>query len=218
MATSLEFYLTLHLRLQVRHWAIIDIDVNRIAAILLSRDPEGANVTPVSNEAIQALLDKQAIAEILMRYCRSMDRQDRELAESVYWPDATDDHILYCGDVPGFVAHAFRFMADVRTVHFVGNILIDFQSVFSAYSETYYIAYHDMPSENGRQDMTLWGRYLDHVEKRGNEWRIKARTLTLDAFTVAPGTAVWDKGMFAGIRTRGGAKPNDPLYRLHPQS
>jgi hypothetical protein len=190
--------------------------VNRKVSIVLLQKTRRAEVPQVSDEAIQALVDKQAIAEMLMRYCRSMDRQDRELAESVYWPDATDDHILYCGDVPGFLAHAFRFMVDVRTVHFVGNILIDFQSSFSAYSETYYIAYHDMPSENGRQDMTLWGRYLDRVEKRGNEWRIKARTLTLDAFTIASGTAVWDKGMFAGIRTRGGAKPNDPLYRLNP--
>jgi hypothetical protein len=178
----------------------------------------GAEKQSIDGSAVRALLDKQAIVEVLMRYCRSMDRQDMALAASVYWADATDDHVLYTGDVPGLLAHISKFLVDVRTVHFLGNILIEIDSEASAFSECYYIAYHDMPTESGRQDMTLWGRYLDHMEKRGEEWRIKARTLTIDAYTLAPGTAVWNKGIFAGIRTKGGVKPHDPLYRLHPQS
>ena len=74
-----------------------------------------------------------------------------------------------------------------------------------------------MPGEAGRQNLMLWGRYLDALEKRGGEWRISSRTLALDAYSMTPGTSDWAAGMFSDIRTRGGAKPNDPLYRLHPR-
>lgn len=168
-------------------------------------------------EAVQALLDKQAIKDQLMRYSRSMDRRDFDLARSVYWPDAADDHMLYQGDVAGFIEHAEKFLVDTPTMHFLGNMLVDLETATTAFSETYFLAYHDLPGEQGRQDLILWGRYLDAVEKRGGEWRISARTLALDGFSLTPGTSSWDRGMFANLRTRGGAKPDDPLYRLHPR-
>ena len=39
------------------------------------------------NAQIQALLDKQAITETLMRYARAIDRRDPELLRSIYWPE-----------------------------------------------------------------------------------------------------------------------------------
>jgi hypothetical protein len=51
------------------------------------RDPE-----------LQTLLDRQAIHDVLMRYSRGLDRHDRKVLESVYWPDAVDDHIRYPDD------------------------------------------------------------------------------------------------------------------------
>ena len=56
------------------------------------RDPE-----------LQTLLDRQAIHDVLMRYSRGLDRHDRKVLESVYWPDAVDDHITYRGDAKGFI-------------------------------------------------------------------------------------------------------------------
>ena len=46
-----------------------------------ARDPE-----------IQALLDKQAIREVVLRYCRGIDRLDREMVRDCYWPEAIDEH------------------------------------------------------------------------------------------------------------------------------
>ena len=46
-----------------------------------ARDPE-----------VQALVDKQAILEVLTRYCRALDRGDAALIASAYHPDAVDDH------------------------------------------------------------------------------------------------------------------------------
>ncbi len=167
--------------------------------------------------AVQALLDKQSICELLMRYSRAMDRRDWDLAKAVYWPDAVDDHIQYRGDVAGFIEHAANFLVDMPTMHLLGNILIDLEGANRAFSETYFHAYHDIPGEGGRQNLILWGRYLDSHEKRGGEWKISSRTLALDAYSTTPGTSDWANGMFSGIRTRGGEKPHDPLYRLHPR-
>src|SRR5690606_8703026 len=42
--------------------------------------------------ALQAALDREAIHTVLMRYCRGVDRLDRDLIASVYHPDAYDHH------------------------------------------------------------------------------------------------------------------------------
>jgi len=174
-------------------------------------------MSEIDFEALQVLLDKQAITEILMRYSRAIDRRDPELLKKIYWPDATDDHLLYQGDIPGLVEFCFAFTEDMPTHHLLGNVLIEMEDGNNAYSETYYQAYHNTPTQSGpREDLILGGRYLDHFRKRDGEWRILQRTLTLEWYTQAAATSVWDSGMFENISTRGGARPDDPLYRLNP--
>ena len=171
----------------------------------------------IDTQAVQALLDKQAITEVLMRYSRSIDRKDAELLSSIYWPEATDDHLLYEGDIPGLVKFCMEFTVGMPTHHFLGNVLIELADDSNAYSETYYQAYHNMDAEEGgKEDFTLLGRYLDHFQKRNGEWKMLQRTVTVDAYTRVPATAVWDSGIFAGVRTRGAPRPDDPLYRLNP--
>nr|QQZ49247.1 nuclear transport factor 2 family protein [Phenylobacterium glaciei] len=41
---------------------------------------------------VQALIDKQAITEVLFNYCRAVDRADIALLTSCYHDDATEDH------------------------------------------------------------------------------------------------------------------------------
>jgi hypothetical protein len=58
-------------------------------------------------EAIQNLIDRQAIRDCLTRYCRGVDRLDRELVLSTYHPDAIDDHGAFVGTREEFVDWAF---------------------------------------------------------------------------------------------------------------
>jgi hypothetical protein len=168
--------------------------------------------------AIRAMLDKQAITEVLLRYCRGIDRKDPHVLRSqVYWPDAIDDHVLYEGDLTGFIDFSAKFTRGMPTMHFLGNILIDLIDETHAFAETYHLAFHDMPGETGRMDLTIGGRYLDQLEKRDSQWRLKQRTVAIDWFTRANGTADWNSGLFANLRTRGGPRPDDPLYKLHPK-
>jgi hypothetical protein len=163
---------------------------------------------------LQALLDKDAIRDCLMRYSRGMDRQDWETARSAYWTDAIDDHILYVGGPEGLFEHSASFLVGMRTQHLLGNVLIELEDDRMARSETYYVATHDMPTAVGRQDFIMKGRYIDRFQKRGEEWRILHRTLTCDLYSVAASTADWNSPVFKDLRTRGEAYPDDPYYRL----
>lgn len=49
-------------------------------------------MSPVGDERLQTLLDKQAIAEQLAAYCRGVDRIDLDLIRSVFHPGAVADY------------------------------------------------------------------------------------------------------------------------------
>lgn len=171
-----------------------------------------------SAEALQALLDKQAVTEVLLGYCRAIDRRDADLMRRVYWPEAIDDHAVFKGTVEEFLAYSFPFMEGVMSAHSVTNIWVDITGPDSAFSECYFQGFHDFPADGGgRLERVVGGRYLDRHERRAGEWRIIARTLAIDWYNERPGNSVWDSGRYAGLKNRGGPKPRDPLYRLHPK-
>ena len=52
---------------------------------------------------LQELLDQRAIRDVVLRYCRGIDRLDLELVRDCYHPDATDDHGGFVGDRDEYV-------------------------------------------------------------------------------------------------------------------
>jgi len=163
---------------------------------------------------LQALLERDAIGNVLKLYCRALDRRDRALLERVYWPDAVDDHATFRGTAAEFIDYAFAHTAGMVTSHMITNILIDLRGPMAAFSECYFSAYHNFAGPDGRMDRTVGGRYLDLFEKRGDEWRIISRVVCVDWYTEHPATSVWESGRYANLPARGGAKPDDPLYRM----
>ena len=58
----------------------------------------------MTDPALQALLDKQQIAELLTRYLRSVDRGDVATLRACYLPGATEDHGgLFAGPAQDYV-------------------------------------------------------------------------------------------------------------------
>ena len=56
----------------------------------------------MTDPAVQALLDKQEITELLTRYLRSVDRGDVATLRSCYLRGSTEDHGgLFDGPAPG---------------------------------------------------------------------------------------------------------------------
>ena len=55
-------------------------------------------------DALQTLIDKQALHELVLRYCRACDRRDFVLLRSLYHDDAIDDHgAMFCGSADEFL-------------------------------------------------------------------------------------------------------------------
>lgn len=130
--------------------------------------------------AIDGLLAKQEIRDVLMRYCRGVDRVDLELIRSCYHSDAWDDHGSYRGNVDGLLDEIRVDMPKtVVTHHFLGNSLIEVEGD-RAESETYIVAFHRLPARGDRPetDLTVAARYLDVFERRaGGPWLIARRTV-----------------------------------------
>jgi hypothetical protein len=51
----------------------------------------------LESPALEALLDKQAIYDVLLRYCRRIDRVDVDLVRSGYHAGAIDHHTGFEG-------------------------------------------------------------------------------------------------------------------------
>ena len=125
---------------------------------------------------LRALVDRRAIEDVILQYCRGIDRMDRERVRACYHPDATDDHGSFKGDVEAFLAWVFRLLGRyTNTMHFVGNILVELAGDIAA-AETYGIAFHRSKDPAPHLNLMTGFRYLDRFERRDGEWRIAART------------------------------------------
>ncbi len=163
---------------------------------------------------IQTLADREAIREVLARYCRGIDRCDMTLLKSVYWPEATDDHGTFNGNAWQFAEYVVPALKQMKqTMHQISNVTIDLDGT-CANVETYCVAYHLVAGENGDQEMVVGGRYVDRFERRDGEWRIAARVYVMDWNQNGPSTARWEGGLYSGLKTRGLRWPDDPSYRL----
>jgi hypothetical protein len=175
----------------------------------VERDPE-----------LQALLDKQAIREVVLRYCRGVDRHDRDLVRDCYWPDAVDEHGSFTGTRDEYLTWLFDRMLTrySMTMHFVGNILVEVEGA-RATSEAYGVSWHrgladHAAPERGGDDLMSAFRYVDQMERRdlggsGGVWRIARRTCTLEWARVNERAGWWDAppAHRRGVRDR-----TDPVY------
>jgi SnoaL-like domain len=129
-------------------------------------------------DRLQELLDRQDIIDCIHRYCRAVDRLDRELLLSVYHSDAIDDHGPYVGTPEGFAEWAF---ADHRRNHVLTRHIVTNHSCeisgSSAHTETYWM----FTAINREGPPTLhFGRYIDHFERRAGRWAIAARVCLIE--------------------------------------
>lgn len=117
--------------------------------------------------------NRSDILDCLLRYTRGVDRHDRELMLSAYWPDAFDEHGVAEGEAADFVDWAINWHGENQTKHqhIITNHSVEIDGN-DAHSETYYIFW----GENREGPPTLsFGRYIDRFECREGEWRIAHR-------------------------------------------
>ena len=135
-------------------------------------------------EALNALLDKQAIREALEAFSRGMDRFDREAYLSAFHDDAE----MAAGPFVGSARDCWDWAVPMHeegqllTHHSLLNITIDLDGD-TAHTETYYM----FVARNRDETVVLaGGRYVDRFEKRNGDWRIALRTNIIEWATMPP--------------------------------
>ncbi|MBT4519257.1 MAG: nuclear transport factor 2 family protein [Halieaceae bacterium] len=128
---------------------------------------------------IQMLTDRQQIYDCLVRYCRGIDRLDRELLLSAYHPDAIDDHGFFVGNPEEFADFFFSFHRDNQhgTSHIISNHYVELEGDI-AHCETYW-TYAGMNAYEPELTM-MGGRYVDRMERRAGGWGIASRKCLVD--------------------------------------
>lgn len=157
--------------------------------------------------------DRVAIMDVLARYNRGLDRCDLELLRSVWAPGAVTDFGFNGADAQQWAEATVTSLRKnfLRTQHMLGQMLIDLDGD-RATAETYCRAYHEFEGNDGPEEMTVGGRYLDDLVRTSAGWRIARRRYVMDWNRNAPSQARWEGGLYDLITRRSARKPEDPLY------
>ncbi|WP_116368688.1 nuclear transport factor 2 family protein [Parahaliea mediterranea] len=162
---------------------------------------------------LQALLDKQAITELVYAYCNAADRHDNEKMRSLYHEDAIDEHgQFFAGNAMAFIDTLPAIQENMLILHHnvtTLNIVLDGDR---AEGEVYILAFHQVQGENGPLDVLIGGRYFDKYEKRNGVWKYSHRAVVADWVKVdEPSTVNLTHPMIEGSRI-GKPKRKDPSY------
>ncbi len=168
----------------------------------------------MTDAAVAVLFNKQAITEVLYRYCRAMDRIDREATLAIWHPDGTCNYSSTEG-VPDMLFRDY-LTGSTRSrqgftnhSHQITNVLIELAGD-RAVSEAYFTASLQTVPQDGTVTEHLWrGRYLDRWSRRGGRWAIDHRQVVFDSYTPYDFPAERLKGMPLGLSRRDG---DDPSY------
>ena len=160
-------------------------------------------------QIVRELKDRQDIRDIINRYCRGIDRLDREILESVYHPDALDDHGVFVGTAKDFIDWVipFHLTNQQRTLHLITTHNCDLDGDV-AHTETYFI-YRALNRNPPFMNMAT-GRYIDRFERRAGHWAIADRICVVDIMDehLDPQGDQGDQGKVACVRDR-----SDPCYQ-----
>lgn len=161
---------------------------------------------------LQILLDERDIREVLLRYCRGVDRCDAALIASCYHEDAIDDHgswFVNGPEVAKLVVDAIKPGSAVA-MHFVGNTLIEVEGDI-AFAESYLLAFRAYDQGGRSYNRTRAARFNDRFERRQGQWRISERVVTDDWDRV---DEVLQRQEGHALFRRGSKDQNDPVYAI----
>ena len=127
------------------------------------------------------LQDRAAIEDLLIDYCRHLDRMDLPALARLFTSD--------CCVIYGPGAHLTAEGADAlevslarmwrwtRTAHHVSNVRIWHDTDDTARCESYVHAWHERPDGS---TATVYGRYLDLLVRATPGWRIRERRMEMN--------------------------------------
>ena len=177
------------------------------------------------HDPLQRLIDREEIRDLVLRYARGVDRWDWDAVRALYHGDAIDDHMEYKGGVDGFIEYATELCGlTANNMHFLGNCLIEFADTDVAIVETYFVSeFSRKPvaqNANGEVDTrqpqqgSVFGRYVDRIERRGGPWLIAHRIVVRELSRIHEG----DISPLNQEWTQPVRDPDDPIFRLRAEA
>ena len=163
---------------------------------------------------LRALVDKDAITQVVQDLARGTDRLDAEQIASCYHPDGFDDHNSFRGSPQDFARWVLEVLPHfAATHHLIAQPRIRLEGDV-AQVDTYCIAHHlSKPDARGRQsDLVLALRYVDRFEQRAGIWKIARRVCAFD-WTVTLDETAAAKFVFEAHFTVGRRDRSDITYR-----
>lgn len=120
--------------------------------------------------------DRYQIHQLVLSYCRGVDRLDMDQVRSCYHFDGIDHHTGFDGTVSEYIEWVSAALQTLDgTMHIIGNHLVELHGN-RAISETYGTAVHwGLPADSPRRNFTSGFRYVDLMEFRGGRWGIAER-------------------------------------------
>ena len=148
-----------------------------------------------SNAQLAELLDRDAVRRCVERLARGEDRRNGALIRTCWWPEARFDYGVHNGDFETYYAWVIPGADAIKdTQHLLGQTLVELDGT-TARAETHVFSYHRVDAGEGDHDTLIGGRYLDTMEKRGQEWRIIDRVMLYDWEQDWGKAADWSKGV-----------------------
>jgi len=130
---------------------------------------------------LRSLLAERDIRNVLLRYCRGVDRCDDSLIASCYHDDAVDDHgnwRVSGKDAPREILARVK-PGPESAMHFMGNIQIEVEGDI-AFAESYLLAFRTAHHNERAYTRTRAIRFVDRFSYRNGEWRISERVVVDD--------------------------------------
>lgn len=137
---------------------------------MTSRDP-----------ALQELLDRAAIHDLLIRYARSVDEKDIAAVQACFTPEASYKGSLGEGPAAAVLSTlGERWSRYKQTIHFLASPLIEIDGA-RAESDSRALVYHRYESEGEERDFVVSVRYIDELRRHdGDAWLIQQRVATVE--------------------------------------
>jgi hypothetical protein len=166
--------------------------------------------------ALQILVDKSDITELLTRYMRAIDRGDIAALRACYSPGATEEHGgIYAGPAQGYIDTIERALTNPRLVatHTISNLLIEVEGG-DAFSEHYVLALTRVKADDVVSDSFVATRIIDNLVRLDGRWAIARRRLRFDwVHDIGPRPDQWVYGTLDPARLLHGAKfPDDIVF------
>lgn len=140
----------------------------------------------VEDTTLKMLSDKLALSELMMRYCRGMDRNDWPMLRDVFHGDAVVDFgTMYRGPATKFIdlLPGFRSASD-RESHSIANMLFVVLGDKAEGESSFFSDGQRRPPLSEHHH--IGGRYIDHFERRDGVWRISKHMAVCDFVVILP--------------------------------